>query len=88
MKKDIVNINDIVTIMQEAHNKSFSNKELGVVKTVYDLAMSEYVAHTPYSVYRDNAAHDKMYFSAQKDYAATKAREYITKTIDQWQRKQ
>ena len=88
MKKDIVNINDLVTVMQEAVNKSFSPNELGVVKNVYSDAMKEYTAYTPYSVYRDNATYDNMYFSAQKDYAATKAREYIAKTIDAWQRKQ
>lgn len=88
MKKDIVYINDLVTVMQEAVNKSFSPKELDVVKSVYNDAMKDYTAYIPYSVYRDNATYDKMYFSAQKDYAATKSREYITKTIDAWQRKQ
>ena len=77
---------DLIMIVRDANSKGFKNKEIDVLKTVYDLAMVEYVQHNPYTVYRDNIVDDKIYFDNQRTYAAAKAREYVTRTIDEWQR--
>jgi len=80
--------NNLAQIVNDATKKGFVHKEIEVIKTVYDMAMSEYVAHNPYSVYRENAVHDRMYFQNQRTYAAAKAREYIIRTIDEWHKVQ
>ncbi len=84
MKKDEKTINNIEEILQEAVNKSFSGNELRNLKNVYVDSMREYFNNAPYSVYRENASFDKQYFEGQKDFAASRAREYIAKTIDAW----
>jgi hypothetical protein len=84
MRKDEPTINNIEEILQEAVNKSFSRNELRNLKNVYVDSMREYFNKAPYSVYRDNAAFDKKYFEGQKEFAASRAREYISKTIDAW----
>ena len=83
-KDNVGSIDDLPFLKAEASKKGFTDKEVGVLKTVYDIAMGEYVSKHPYSVYRENTTFDRLYFDSQRHYAAAKAREYIGKTIDEW----
>ena len=78
------NSNDLSAIIEEAEKKHFDEKELKVLKTVYDLSMVEFVNKKPYSVYRENRFYDKEYFEEQKIYSASKTRKTIVEIIDSW----